>query len=172
MPLTPLTTRSARTAAGKVRLYAAPQFVRPDGRTWRPIREAVCLRQLDGMFRVDCGGEWAELAPAKILPGLRETIAEGGHFGWRLDARQTADELTWLVRHSKGAERIEGGIVLGRPDGVPLGLFWTDWKRHKPRLVGDQLTIDVSAAKAKAVSDYGALGSPKESYPLLFISPV
>lgn len=169
--LKPLTTRSAQTDKNRVLLYASPQFIRPDGKIWTPIHQAMRIRPTATGFRVEYGDAWAELAPAKSLLGFKESVSESGHFGWQLDARSADEELAWSVKHSKDAERIDDGIVLGRPDGVPLGLFWADWRQHKPQLSGDELTINVSAAKAAAISSYEALGSPKDSYPLLDLDP-
>lgn len=172
MELQPLTPRSARTADGRIRLYAGPMFVRPDDGNWTTIDDAVRIVRAGEKFRLQYGNQWAELGPAGRLLGLRETVAEGNHFGWRLDARQAEDAPAWALSHSPGAERVKDGIILGRPDGVPLGIFWRDWRQHKPRVSGDQLTLDVSAAKARAIREYEAAGSPQESYPLLDLDPI
>jgi len=157
MDFQPIGTDRARRGR-VVRVFGGPQWVRPDGETWRRIEDVVSIRQVAFGYRLDYGDEWVELRPdagssLALAAATRRTICRGRAFGPVLDAKAAPDSLAWRVAASAGVERREDLWLLGEPDGVPLGLHLRDWRaKFGKRCIvdGDRITLDLTDAKAAA----------------------
>ncbi len=144
--ITPLTPKSERIAADKVRLFAYPKYARLDGRTYRPIADLVTTRYdtPTQTFRVECGDEWIEITPKINHTGVSEVVVNrSGHFGWLLDPAQAPDAVEYAITHSGGVNRGTAGWELAAADGVSIGLFLNDWRQR----FGTDVVVDTAANK-------------------------
>jgi hypothetical protein len=74
----------------------------------------------------------------------------GRRFGHVVDRDQAPDRMVWRLTYSPGARRVPGGVVLGEPSGVPVGLFYgADWERFGAQDDGDDVTIDLRIEKQR-----------------------
>ena len=154
-----------RTGSRRLRIYAGPQWVRPDGRTWTPIHQAVPVAALDGGYLVSYQGEGIQLLPhasdaAALAEARNANRIERGHFGPVLDAAKAPDVLRWNVVAGAGVKREKDAWIFPDKsgDGVKLGLFLQDWRaRFGARCVieGDQITLDLTEAKMLALAPGG-----------------
>ena len=132
----------ARVGPNRLRIFAGPQWVRPDQQAWVAIGEAVRVVPLDGGgYALTYGGMGIQLVPdardkAAVMeatkpPDVHRDI-ERGHFGPILDAAKAPDILRWnvVVPTSVGIKRGQDAWIIPDEsgDGVKLGLFLRDWQ--------------------------------------------
>ena len=159
MSFVPISTTAERDGS-VFRLYAAPRFVRPDGKLWRPIADAVTVRDLPGGgYRLEYGDRWVQLTGRRVADrkalgrATRQQRRQARRFGPLLDADKAPDGLDWQVTTSPGVTRARDAWILGEPDGVKLGLFLADWRHNfgdRCTVTGDRIALDLTAAKAHA----------------------
>jgi len=144
-----------RTKQGnRIRLYAGPQWVRPDGRNWKRIDQVISVRRIADGWEVRYGGRSIRLTSAAMNAIDAATIKArltNRHFGPVLDPDRCPDRIDWRVAASPGVRRIKDGWVLGEPDGVKLGLFLHEWRQRFGdglSLADDAATLNLRGAKA------------------------
>jgi len=156
MAFVPETATAAREA-NRVRIYAGPRWVRPDGKTWRAIDKIVGVSRdaASGAYRVACGDDWITWTPCKQPTELlKRAIVAPVHFGDVLDAAELADAIVeYDVAFSAGVEVTAAGWRFAAIHDVPLGLFLNDLigRFGAGRIIrpdSNRVAIDVSAAKA------------------------
>ena len=156
MAFAPMTNCCEREGS-RVRIHAAPKWVRQGGR-WTPIEQACTVRQTeDGGFQIDCGDEWVRLVPhlldfIAVRDATTRVLLRHNKFGPFLDPSLTPDTLRWFVLYSGGVTRTgRDSWEFASRDGVRLGLFlrqWTDRYGSDCQIDRDEITLDLRRAKA------------------------
>ncbi len=160
MAFRPIATDKIRDGR-RLRILAAPQFIRPDGRQWRKIGDVVTVRKATGYgYYIPLpGGEWIRLVltqasqrEALLAARDSETLDRSG-FGPRLRPQDAPDSLEWQLTCSSGVRQVSAERWIGYDaDGVQLGLDLRDWRRtlgDKLTISGNRITMDLTAAKQR-----------------------
>ena len=160
-----LRPNAARVGSRRVRIYACPGWVRPDGRTWTAIEDAVRVAESGGGYRIGYQGQSIEFLPhvsdAASLLLARKANRLGRHFGPVLHADLAPDVLRWKVMAGPGVKRTGDAWILGEPDGVKLGLFLCEWRQRFGKdctIEGDDITLDLRKSKAVALQPHIGAG--------------
>ncbi len=135
----PVNTHTERRGS-RVRLYASPKFVRPDGVTWRPIEEVVSVQRdkATGAYRVTCGSEWITFTPRARRGQLARSVVSNTHFGDILTPDSGYDSVVeYDVAYSSRVSHTASGWQFADITDVPLGLFLNDWRGR----FGDRVSI-------------------------------
>ncbi|HUU59215.1 MAG TPA: hypothetical protein VMZ50_06710, partial [Phycisphaerae bacterium] len=159
MAFLPESSNAAREGR-RVRLYAAPRWIRLDGETWRAIEEVVsiCRDASTGQYRVTCGEDWITWTPRNRPAGLlKEAVVRERRFGDVLNAGQLVDlTLEYDVRFSGGVEVAVAGWRFANVHDAEVGLFVHDligrFGVGRVSVLPGSVAIDVSAALGSEVN--------------------
>ena len=135
----PANTHTERRGS-RVRLYASPKFVRPDGVTWRPIEDVVSVErdEATGAYRVMCGDEWITFTPRVRRGQLAQSVVSKTHFGDILTPDSGYDGVVeYDIAYSSRVEHTTAGWQFTDISDVPLGVFLSDWRGR----FGDRVSI-------------------------------
>ena len=148
----PVNTHTARRGS-RVRLYASPTFVRPDGVTWRPIEEVVSVThdKATGAYRVTCGPEWITFAPRARRGQLAQSVVSNTHFGDVLTPDSGYDGVVeYDIAYSSRVSPTPSGWQFVDVTDVPLGVFLSDWRGRfgdRVSIRSDRVSVDITGIK-------------------------
>lgn len=125
---------SVERVGSRYRFHAGPKWIRPDNRTWRPIRDLVrvALRQ-DGGYDIAFGGRSLSLVPNQqsdrdaLAASVERHEMRARRFGPVLRSEHAPDNLVWRIERQGEVPMVANGYQFGVYDGVPIGVFVDDW---------------------------------------------
>jgi hypothetical protein len=156
-------TMAVDTRQPRVRVYAAPQWLRPGVGEPRltPIADLSTIEH-DAKtlaFRVSVsGGEWIEFAPADIpamkTADARPIVGRAGHFGHSLAASLAPRIIAYRVEMSPAVVPVNHGWQMAIIDGEAIVVSIADWIRRlgadNVRISPERIDLDLRAAKTGA----------------------
>lgn len=142
------------------RLFAEPQRVQLRGpkSPWESIDDLVAIEHLAGeQWRVSFQGRTATLTPdaatRTVLAAETLRTSTRRRFGPVLSGGDVPDFLRFRIATTGGTILPSGDVLLGRPSGVPIGLYWSgDWPRRFPTqytAASGQIELDMRPAKLR-----------------------
>ncbi len=84
------------------------------------------------------------------MPGFRRHGMTGRRFGWFLDPEESADDIAFRVRHTRGVEPTTDGWVFQHIVEPTMGLMVGSWRQafgERLSLRSDEARLDLSAER-------------------------